>query len=145
MSGPPTCLVLIVDDDPDICWALAHLLEAFPAHCIPAMDGQTAMQIVRNYSLSAVLIDAKLPDIDGLELARQIRTLHAETPIVLISGYFYQDDPAIQTSLQEKLISGFIEKPFSHERILNTMESVLKATPPAASRHPTSARQPRHR
>lgn len=126
MSGAPTFPVLIVDDDPDICWALAHLLEAFHLRCISALDGQGAMQIVHSQALSAVLIDAKLPDIDGLELARQIRTSDAGIAIVLISGYFYQDDAIIQASLQEKLISGFIEKPFSHEKILSTMDSVLK-------------------
>jgi CheY-like chemotaxis protein len=72
-----------------------------------------------------VLLDAKLPDIDGLELARQIRRAVPGVPIMLISGYFYKDDPAIQAALEEGLIDEFVEKPFSHTAIIGAMGTAL--------------------
>ena len=59
-------LVLIVDDDPDICWALEHVLQGLGVRCIRALDGQSALQAVRLNRLTLALLDAKLPDIDGL-------------------------------------------------------------------------------
>jgi DNA-binding response OmpR family regulator len=118
-------VVLVVDDDPDICWALEHLLGKLGARCIRAIDGQTALQAARVNHLDLVLLDAKLPDLNGLEVARKIRRADPGVPIMLVSGYFYQDDPAIRTALEHGLICGFVEKPFSHAAIITTMEAAL--------------------
>lgn len=118
-------VVLVVDDDPDIGWVLQRLVESLRARCIRVLDAQSALQIVKNQDLSLVLLDAKLADMDGLELARQIRSAVDGVPIMLISGYFYKNDPAIQAALDQELICEFVEKPFSHGQILCAMKTVL--------------------
>jgi CheY-like chemotaxis protein len=125
-------IVLVVDDDPDICWVLEHLVKSLQAQYIRAPDGQAALQAARLNRLALVLLDAKLPDMDGLEVARQIRDVAPGVPIMLISGYFYQDDPAIQAALEQGLICGFVEKPFSHTAIIAAMEAAL-CSPKVAS------------
>jgi CheY-like chemotaxis protein len=77
--------------------------------------------------LALVLLDAKLPDMDGLEVARQIRGVAPGVPIMLISGYFYPDDPAIHAALEQKLIHGFVEKPFSHTEMLGAIRTALSS------------------
>jgi len=126
-------IVLVVDDDPDVCWVLERLVKSLKARCIRARDGQAALQAARANRLALVLLDAKLPDMDGLEVARQIRGIVPGVPIVLISGYFYQDDPAIQAALDQGLIYGFVEKPFSHAEVIAAMETAL-GSPKVASR-----------
>lgn len=123
-------VVLVVDDDPDICWVLEHLVEGLRAQCIRALDCEGALQVARLNRLALVLLDAKLPDMDGLELARRIRCADPAVPIMLISGYFYRDDPAIQAALDQELISGFIEKPFSHAVIIRAVEMALRGSIP---------------
>ena len=118
-------VVLVVDDDPDVCWALEHLVEGLEAQCIRALDRQGALHAARQNRLALVLLDAKLPDIDGLELAGQIRRAAPGVPILLISGYFYKDDPAIQAALEQGLIYGFVEKPFSHTAIIAAMQTAF--------------------
>ena len=120
-------VALVVDDDPDICWALERVLAGLGAQCVRALDGQTALQAARLNRLTLALLDAKLPDIDGLELARNIRVAHPGVLVLVVSGYFYKDDPAIQTALEEGLIQGFIEKPFSHEDIIETVRIALSS------------------
>ena len=66
-------VVLVVDDDPDLCWALEHVLRELRVRCIRALDGRTALQAARHSRPTMALLDAKLPDIDGLELARNLR------------------------------------------------------------------------
>jgi FixJ family two-component response regulator len=45
----------------------------------------------------------------------------------VVSGYFYKDDPAIQAALEQRLIHGFIEKPFSHAEVIETVNDALAA------------------
>jgi DNA-binding NtrC family response regulator len=120
-------VVLVVDDDPDICWALERVLGALGARCIRALDGRSALQAARVNHLTLALLDAKLPDIDGLELARSLRIADPGILVLVVSGYFYKDDPAIQAALEQRLIHGFIEKPFSHAEVIETVNNALSA------------------
>jgi DNA-binding NtrC family response regulator len=118
-------VVLVVDDDPDICWALERVLGGLGAQCIRALDGRTALQAARLNHLTLALLDAKLPDIDGLELARNLRMADPGILVLVVSGYFYKDDPAIQAALEQRLIHGFIEKPFTHAEVIETVNEAL--------------------
>jgi len=118
-------VVLVVDDDPDVCWALERVLGGLGAQCIRALDGRTALDSARLNRLTLALLDAKLPDIDGLELARNLRTADPGILVLVVSGYFYKDDPAIQAALEQRLIHGFIEKPFSHAEVVKTVKDAL--------------------
>jgi CheY-like chemotaxis protein len=120
-------VVLVVDDDPDICWALERVLGGLGAQCIRALDGRGALQAARVNRPTMALLDAKLPDIDGLELARKLRVADPGILVLVVSGYFYKDDPAIQAALEQRLIHGFIEKPFSHAEVIETVNDALAA------------------
>ncbi len=116
-------LILIVDDEPDMCWALEHLVhkQGFPTQV--AVSGQEALELLRQHHFAASFLDAKLPDMDGLELAGQIRQLNPDIKIVMISGYYYRDDVAIQEAISQGLIVDFISKPFLQEEILRVLET----------------------
>jgi len=120
-------VVLVVDDDPDICWALERVLGGLGARCIRALDGRSALLAARRSRPTLALLDAKLPDIDGLELARNLRMADPRILVLVVSGYFYQDDPAIQAALEQRLIHGFIEKPFSHAQVIETVNEAVSA------------------
>jgi DNA-binding NtrC family response regulator len=114
--------ILIIDDEPDMCWALKHLLEKNGFLITKAADGREALDLLTSGSFQGAFLDAKLPDIEGLELARQFREKAPQMRIILISGYFYNDDVAVEKALGEGLICGFIGKPFLHEEILKAVK-----------------------
>ena len=114
--------ILIIDDEPDMCWALKHLLEKNGFLITKAADGREALDLLTSGSFQGAFLDAKLPDIEGLELARQFREKAPQMRIILISGYFYSDDVAVEKALGEGLICGFIAKPFLHEEILKAVK-----------------------
>jgi CheY-like chemotaxis protein len=122
-SEHPICL--IVDDEPDTCWALKHVLEKQGVRSRIALRAEQALEEVRRFPYALALLDAKLPDLDGLELARRIRALRPGIPIIVVSGYFYSDDPAIQEALGSGLIQGFVSKPFLHEDIARSVDRLL--------------------
>ena len=116
---------LIVDDEPQMCWVLEHILKRSGYNCLSALSGQEAMALAETTDFRLVFLDAKLPDIEGLELARQIRGCLPDSNIVMISGYYYQDDEDIKGALSSGLIRHFISKPFNHEEILQVVQDCL--------------------
>lgn len=117
-----TNLLLVVDDEPDMCWALEHILNKNGYAIKKALNGVKALALMHEHCFPLALVDAKLPDVDGLELARQMRDLDATMAIVMVSGYFYRDDVAIQQALSQGLIKCFISKPFQQEEILAAIQ-----------------------
>ena len=114
-------LFLIVDDEPEMCWVLEQVLRKSGYDCLRALSGQEALSLVETHEFRMIFLDAKLPDMEGLELARRIRNLHPGIDIVMVSGYFYRDDETIEKALSSGLIRTFIGKPFDHKEILATI------------------------
>jgi DNA-binding response OmpR family regulator len=121
--------VFIVDDEPDVCWVLKILLQKHDYQVDIEESGKRALARLKKsgHLYQLVLLDAKLSDIEGVDLARLIRSETAcKAPILLVSGYFYQDDSMVQDSMRNGLISGFVTKPFRHEDLLQAIETVLE-------------------
>ncbi len=67
-------LVLVVEDDPDLCELVATILElGLPVRTAKAEDGEQGLELARSLTPSLVLLDIKLPRISGLEVARRLK------------------------------------------------------------------------
>lgn len=123
------CLtVLVVDDEADVRWALEMILRRNGFTVATAGSGDEALRWLREAELAChlILLDAKLGDTEGVELAGRIRReTSCIAPVILVSGYFYKDDSVVQESLRTGLISAFVTKPFRHDDILNAIQTVL--------------------
>ncbi|PJA50625.1 MAG: hypothetical protein CO171_00645 [Syntrophobacterales bacterium CG_4_9_14_3_um_filter_49_8] len=115
---------LIVDDEPDMCWALENILRKNGFLSKKASNGQEAIALVKRHRFRLAFLDAKLPDKEGFEVAKEIRELDPSVRIVIVSGYFYRDDVDIKDALAKDLISGFISKPFNNGEILKTIREM---------------------
>jgi CheY-like chemotaxis protein len=109
--------ILVVDDEPDMCWTLENILCPTGYAVTTTTTGAEALRLLAGEPYAVAFVDAKLPDLDGLELATLIRQQSPHTAVVLISGYFYQEDRAITEGLQNELFMGFISKPFDLEEV----------------------------
>jgi len=117
--------ILVVDDEPDMCWALESILRPTGFAVTTTTRGAEALELVSSNLYKLVFLDAKLPDLDGLQLASLIRQRSPKTAIVLISGYFYQEDPTIIEGLQNGLLIGFLAKPLDLTEILSITSQVM--------------------
>ncbi len=127
MPQPTPAAALIVDDEPDMCWALARLLDIYGITSSQALGAREALKylgVAPPYRLA--FVDAKLPDMDGLELARRLRQVVPGIRVVMVSGYFYRDDTAVQEAMAAGLICGFVAKPFDHQEILKFLEGMAR-------------------
>jgi DNA-binding NtrC family response regulator len=109
--------ILVVDDEPDMCWALENILRPAGYAVATTRTGREALELLAAERYAAAFVDAKLPDLDGLELAVLIHERSPHTTVVLISGYFYREDRTISEGLQKGLFIGFVAKPFGLEEV----------------------------
>ncbi len=123
----PSCLV--IEDEPGIGWAIRRLLEQAGATVTVAVSGAGALQHLADEPVSAIFLDIKLPDADGFELAGLINQMAPAIPIVIISAYFYPDDPKVRQMLDRGVARRFIAKPFRHEELLCALRDLV--SPPA--------------
>ncbi len=117
--------VLIVDDEPGMCWALGHILRGSGIVSVTATTGQEALRLAERQRFRLAFVDAKLPDAEGLELARRIREADPGIRIVLVSGYFYGDDPEVLQAAAAGVINGFVSKPFLHDEVRTIARAAL--------------------
>jgi DNA-binding NtrC family response regulator len=116
---------LVVDDEVDMCWALEKIIQEEGIETHSAYTAQDALNMLKKRkTLSLVFVDIRLPDMNGLDLARTIRLFYPQTFIILISGYYYKDDPVIKADLGDIFI-GFIEKPFDLKEIRQMLKKAL--------------------
>ena len=109
--------VLVVDDDPDMCWVLKITLE-FSGHSVTiAQSGHEALRLAVQTPFPLAFIDVRLPDMNGLQLATEMALQHSMMRIVIISGYYTEDDPSIVEAILTKRVQGFLAKPFQIEAI----------------------------
>jgi two-component system response regulator FixJ len=115
-------VVYVVDDDDAVRDSLALLLEAAGLRVEAFAGAADALAHCRNERPACVITDVRMPDIDGLELQRRLTQLHAQLPVIVITGH--GDVPLAVQAMKAGAVD-FIEKPFSDDVILASIEAAL--------------------
>ncbi len=110
--------VLVVDDDQDMCWALEGALAGLGCAVTAVGLGRDAILSVAGHAFPIAFVDARLPDMDGLRLIEELRRLQPSMRIIMISGYYLEDDARILEAVRASEIDGFLAKPFQIEAIV---------------------------
>ena len=118
--------VLVVDDDIAVCRILHRMLSDEQYEVQISQSVADALRNIEEKLFDVYVMDYKLPDGTGLDVAERIRAKGSEAPIILISGY----DPSAVALRAEKLhISDIIEKPFARATICNAVKKAIGFTP----------------
>jgi CheY-like chemotaxis protein len=82
--------ILVVDDRPDCLMVIGSVLDSSDYDLVMVQSGQEALRALLHTDFAAALLDVKMPDMSGYELARLIhgRKAHGRLPIVFVSGHF---------------------------------------------------------
>lgn len=116
--------VLIVDDEPILRELVRLTMEDLDVLCLEAEDGREALRLAREERPDLVLLDRMMPDADGLEVARELksRTETEGIPVFLLTA---RGRPADLAAAAELPIEALIVKPFSPGDLLRQVEAVL--------------------
>jgi cyclic di-GMP phosphodiesterase len=82
--GRASCLV--VDDEAPLRQVLLHLMRSDGFECVEAANGREALEYLDSHAVTLVISDLRMPQVDGLELLREIRTRYPDTAVVLITA-----------------------------------------------------------
>ena len=117
--------ILIVDDERLIRQSLEKALAGQGYAVVSAENGKTAIELLENDSPDLVLLDLKLPDINGIEVLKRLRDLDRNLPVLLITAY-----GSIDTAIQAIRLGAYdyVTKPFDLDAILLSVNNALEAS-----------------
>jgi signal transduction histidine kinase/CheY-like chemotaxis protein len=119
VGAPAPRIALIAEDEPALRELLQELVSALGFETAVAADGATAVAMAHDLDrLDLVVSDLRMPQLDGLELARQIRTLHAQAAVVLLSGA-PPETPVADRTLR------ILRKPFEWAELREAVRSLI--------------------
>jgi CheY-like chemotaxis protein len=120
----PNDLVLIVDDNEGIRSLLKEVLTNNCYQAEVASNGAEAIEKFHKCVPSVVLLDSKMPGMNGIEVAEKLKALSSPTPpIIMISAYSEQGD--IKIAQEKGLISYCLTKPFDINEIVKLLYTIL--------------------
>lgn len=123
--------VLIADDDLSVRQVLYKILENGGYDVLSATNGLEALAICRRSSppIDLLITDYNMPEMNGLDLARECSALHAALPVLYVSGSHPERELCADL---EKPKRGFLAKPFRREELLRKCKEMLLMQPEPA-------------
>jgi CheY-like chemotaxis protein len=123
-------VALLVDDDNLVRMAATSMLELLGFSVLQATDGDEVLTVLREAGVRprVVLIDLTMARRHGIEALSDVRSVHPDVPVLMMSGY--SEDDALRR-LGDLRCSGFLEKPFSVTHLRSKLEVVLGDGDPA--------------
>ncbi|PTL78738.1 sigma-54 dependent transcriptional regulator [Vitiosangium sp. GDMCC 1.1324] len=115
--------VLIVDDEKNILLTLQTSLQLAGYRTELAASGQVALDVVSARPVDAVLMDVKMPDMDGLTALARMMEHKPDLPVIMMSGHGTIDTAVKATQLGAR---DFLEKPIARDRLLVALRNALK-------------------
>ncbi|MHB8604402.1 MAG: response regulator [Thermoplasmatota archaeon] len=118
-------VVLLVDDEPDVCESLADLLSAFfdPIRVVTADSGAAALAVLAREPIDLIVTDYRMPGMDGLSLLAEVRRRWPAVPRVLITAF---PDPEIgMRATDVEHVRRFMTKPIEPREVISAVRDAL--------------------
>ena len=114
--------ILVIDDEAAIRDSLRMILEYEDYRFLGASSGQEGIALAQRERPDLVLLDIKMPGMDGMEVLRSLRATNEGLPVVMVSGH---GTTATAVDAIKSGATDFLEKPLSSERVIVTLRNVL--------------------
>jgi len=117
--------LLMVDDEEEFLMSSAQALNRRGFEVDVALNGVTALEMIESSDYDVVILDVKMPDIDGIEVLRKIRQTQPYLPVILLTGHGSLED-AFQTSKDG--VADYLSKPIEIDELTRVVrETVVQA------------------
>lgn len=121
-------IILLVDDDPLILELGRELLESLGYRVATAAEAARALEVFQRQGADLVILDYRLPGLDGYQLLQRLRALDAGVRVLMATGFLSNRETA---RLQAGGVQGIIYKPFRLAELQRQIEAVLAEAPAA--------------
>jgi CheY-like chemotaxis protein len=116
--------VIVVDDEPQVRRLLTRMLGEEGFTVTPAGCGTEALSLLVDRA-DVVILDIRLPDLSGTDVARQARRRWPDLPILFISAY---PEPVLRDQASGDVVQDFLSKPFTRDQLLEAVVRLLPAS-----------------
>ena len=115
--------VLLVDDEQDFVKSLSERLEMRELEARTAFNGDQALKAVKQEQPSVIVLDLRMPGMDGLEVLRLLKKAHPEVQVIILTGHGTEKDEA-----EAKRLGAFayLQKPVNLNQLMETMRKAHK-------------------
>ena len=113
--------VLCLEDEEAILKNICASLELFFAEVNGVTDGYDALELAMSDAYDVLVLDISVPNIDGLEIAKKVRTINQKIPIVILSSHFEQE--YLWRAVELK-ITRYLAKPYDKKSFIKALEDV---------------------
>jgi PAS domain S-box-containing protein len=120
--------VLVVDDDIGVCNSLRDVLRGEHCTVFTANGGIDALRVIAEEQIDVVLSDVVMPDMDGYDLYMELKERRPQTPVVLMTAYYYDKDHVIKRSRLEGLNQVIFKKPIDPKRLKAILKQISKCS-----------------
>lgn len=117
--------ILVVDDEQDVLDLFRDLFTKQDYQVKCALSGKSALEMIDKGRPDVVLLDIKMPEMDGIQALEKIKKKDPSIEVVMLTAYGYEDK-LINESMQ-KGASGYISKNLPLQQIINTFNTLLKS------------------
>lgn len=121
-----TSRILIMEDDVNIAKGLAMVLGDENYTVKVANDGQSALDAFKEEDFELLIADIRLPDMNGMDVIKQVRRHTPETKIIVITGFV---STSVAVDAMNTGVTDFLPKPFSEKQIIKSVHKTLESTP----------------
>ncbi len=115
--------VLMVDDEEDFVQTLAERMKMRDLSPELALSGEQALQAVQDDVPDVMVLDLKMPGIDGMEVLRRVRQAYPQVQVVILTGHGSEKDEAEAKRLGAY---AYLQKPVDMEKLIRTMKEAYK-------------------
>ena len=121
--------ILSIEDDPEMSSLIQLIFERKGHRVIGARRGELGLELIKSLKPDVLLLDLMLPDIDGWELYRQMKTDKelAKVPIIIVSARSEEQDAASGFHVIDN--DRYIQKPFEVKELIDTVTHMLEKWP----------------
>jgi len=120
--------VLVIDDEPGIRSLLDTLLRRKGYAVVLADGGRKGLELFRRERPDVIVLDLKMPEMDGVTVLQQIRSLNPDQPVIILTG---AGTPEREQQVRTLGVTEFVEKEFSLHRLGDALKRILKTPHPA--------------
>jgi two-component system OmpR family response regulator len=124
-EGEPEARLLVVEDEPNILELLSASLRLAGFEVATATGGLEALTAAQRHRPDLVVLDVMLPDLDGFDVARRLRSGDARTPVLFLTARDATEDKVTGLTVGG---DDYVTKPFSLEEIVARIRAVLRRT-----------------
>jgi len=129
----PRGRLLVADDEPFLCDAIATSLRLLGFEVTTAETGTSALRLARDLSFDLVVLDVMMPGPDGFEIVRRLRRDGSQVPVIFLTARDTQEDKIAGLTIGG---DDYMTKPFGLEELAARVQTVLRRTRPAGATGP---------